>query len=199
MDLGAILLLLGLVVLVGVYVGKPLFQPASGKKSKNNMLQNEKELRISTLKAERDRLVTALQELDFDQSLGKVPDEEYQYQRAQLVQRGIAVLRELDTIQKFDYDGLAVDRLEEAITKRKKEKFQDQSSTHEIEIELSSPEKLGQKQTGSSIEHPEDDIENLIASRKRNRSEKTAGFCPRCGHPAQKSDRFCSKCGSPLT
>ncbi len=37
----------------------------------------------------------------------------------------------------------------------------------------------------------------LIANRRRARSEKSSGFCPQCGKPIQKSDRFCPKCGAP--
>jgi predicted amidophosphoribosyltransferase len=41
-------------------------------------------------------------------------------------------------------------------------------------------------------------MEALIASRRRERPEKAAGFCPRCGKPVQKLDRFCPKCGTAL-
>ena len=42
----------------------------------------------------------------------------------------------------------------------------------------------------------EDDVEMLIASRRKQRQEKSAGFCPKCGRPVQKSDKFCSNCGT---
>jgi hypothetical protein len=51
----------------------------------------------STLLAERDRLLTALQELEFDHNLGKVPEEDYPEQRAALVKSTAEVLRQLDT------------------------------------------------------------------------------------------------------
>jgi hypothetical protein len=44
----------------------------------------------------------------------------------------------------------------------------------------------------------DDDLETLIANRRRVRKEKSAGFCPQCGGPLQKSDRFCPKCGKKL-
>ncbi|RPJ39959.1 MAG: zinc ribbon domain-containing protein, partial [Chloroflexi bacterium] len=43
-----------------------------------------------------------------------------------------------------------------------------------------------------------DELEEMIATRKRERKESAAGFCPRCGKPVQKSDKFCSKCGATL-
>jgi predicted amidophosphoribosyltransferase len=41
----------------------------------------------------------------------------------------------------------------------------------------------------------DDLVEQKIANRRRERNEKSAGFCPNCGGPLQKSDRFCPKCG----
>jgi ribosomal protein S27AE len=38
----------------------------------------------------------------------------------------------------------------------------------------------------------------LIASRRRERLEKAAGFCPQCGKPVQISDKFCPRCGASL-
>ncbi|HBF41234.1 MAG TPA: hypothetical protein DDW19_05540 [Anaerolineaceae bacterium] len=41
------------------------------------------------------------------------------------------------------------------------------------------------------------EIEEMIHSRRMNRTEQTAGFCPKCGKPVQKSDQFCPSCGEP--
>ena len=54
---------------------------------------------ISTLLAERERTLTALMELDFDNGIGKIPAEEYSTQRASLIQKGSDILRQLDEIQ----------------------------------------------------------------------------------------------------
>jgi hypothetical protein len=53
-----------------------------------------------SLLSERERILVALQELDFDYSLGKIPAEEYTLQRADLVERGAQVLRQLDESRK---------------------------------------------------------------------------------------------------
>ncbi|HWQ84225.1 MAG TPA: zinc ribbon domain-containing protein, partial [Anaerolineales bacterium] len=45
----------------------------------------------------------------------------------------------------------------------------------------------------------DDSIEVALAQRRRQRQEKSAGFCPQCGGPVQKSDRFCPKCGTVLS
>jgi hypothetical protein len=49
------------------------------------------------------------------------------------------------------------------------------------------------KQTNVS---EDDELEALIAARKRKQAEKTAGFCSKCGHPLTQIDKFCSKCGA---
>ena len=49
--------------------------------------------------AERDRVINSLQELDFDFKLGKIPDEDYPAQRAELLQKGADILRKLDALQ----------------------------------------------------------------------------------------------------
>jgi hypothetical protein len=54
---------------------------------------------ISVLLANRENALNALQELDFDFKLGKIPAEEYSVQRASLLQMGVEALRRLDEIQ----------------------------------------------------------------------------------------------------
>jgi hypothetical protein len=83
-----LLILLGLIVL---FVTRPFF-----KRRRINAAESNRE--ISSLIAERERLLAALQELDFDQSLGKIPAEDYPAQRALLLQKGAEVLRKLDTL-----------------------------------------------------------------------------------------------------
>jgi predicted amidophosphoribosyltransferase len=51
--------------------------------------------------------------------------------------------------------------------------------------------------SGRGLPHsPDDALEAIIASRRRERSEKAGGFCPKCGRPVQKSDYFCPRCGA---
>jgi rubrerythrin len=45
---------------------------------------------------------------------------------------------------------------------------------------------------------PDDDLEAVLANRRRERAEKAAGFCPQCGYAVRKSDKFCPKCGASL-
>ena len=96
MDLGAFFLLLTLVLLVGAIISRPFFfNEAEGTGIAASVPEEHQR---STLLAERDRLLNALQELEFDHNLGKVPEEDYPEQRAALVKATAEVLRQLDSI-----------------------------------------------------------------------------------------------------
>ena len=88
MQLASVFLLLIVFLLVALYVALPFVRRVRGVRGVDQAL--------SALLTERDRVLTALQELDFDNSLGKIPAEEYPSQRAVLVQRGAEILRHLD-------------------------------------------------------------------------------------------------------
>jgi NADH pyrophosphatase NudC (nudix superfamily) len=129
----------------------------------------------STLLAERERVVNSLQELEFDYKLGKVPEEDYPTQRANLLQRGADILRKLDELapQNVQSDKDAV-----------------------VERALAARRKKNSSQKGGLTD---DDIESMISARRRGRKEKSAGFCPKCGKPVMASDKFCPACGKALT
>ncbi|HEY9077647.1 MAG TPA: zinc ribbon domain-containing protein [Anaerolineaceae bacterium] len=180
MDLGAIFFLLGVVILVGLFVARPLI---AGKKYEVSQGQSNAPLdhRRSALLAERDRVIKALAELDFDQAMGKIPSHIYPVQRAELVQRGAQVLRDLDEMTAQHPDLAAEDRIEAAIAARKAIRHDQAPRTVPMD----------EKQ-------PADDVEKRIAARRQELKEKVTGFCPKCGKPIHKSDRFCSSCGATL-
>jgi rubrerythrin len=123
---------------------------------------------LSSLLAERERLLTALQELDSDQALGKIPNEDYPNQRTELLQKGAEVLRKIDT--------LSPDTLKEPAGK---------------EFHLVTPSQ-------TPVPLSDDDLEELLARRRNLRKERTAGFCPKCGKPVSISDAYCPACGHAL-
>lgn len=182
MDAGSIFLILALILLVGIYVGRPFLQPQSD--STRHQEADGAEHKRSTLLADRDRFLTALQELDFDHRLGKIPAEDYPEMRSSMLHDAALVLRKLDEIQGGMQQDSAEDRIEQVIAARRADAAVARSGngTAAVKVPL----------------RQNDDLENLIASRRRERQEKSAGFCPKCGKPAQKSDRFCSRCGTTL-
>jgi len=90
MELGAVFLLLGVIVLVIIYVAQPFNDRWS--------VAAKHERAVSVLLANRENALNSLQELDFDYKLGKIPEAEYISQRASLVRAEADILRQLDAI-----------------------------------------------------------------------------------------------------
>jgi hypothetical protein len=169
MDLSAIFFVLAVLILVGMY----LYAPFVGRTRRLNSLQEHE---TSSLLAERDRVVNALQELDFDYRLGKIPPEDYPTQRTELLQKGADILRKLDELRPAVFAADAQARIESAVAAGRAD---------------AAP--------GSRTAISDDDLESLIAARRKQRKEKSAGFCPRCGQPVLLVDRFCPSCGKSLS
>ena len=189
MDLGSIFLILALLTLVGLFVSRPFFEQR--KPSVNTRLNAREKQKLSTLLADRDRIINSLRELDFDHSVGKIPEEDYPAQRTLLLQQGADVLRQLDEFQ------VSPQTVETALPVEAVE-------TAEARIETAIATRRSAVSSAPSIENGngyaeiDDNVEVLIAARRRARHEKSAGFCPKCGNPVQNSDRFCTKCGATL-
>jgi len=91
MQIAAIFFTLAIFILVAMYLYAPFMERRARRVT-------EEEHELSALLAERDRVINALQELDFDFKLGKIPDEDYPAQRAGLLQKGADILRRIDTL-----------------------------------------------------------------------------------------------------
>lgn len=193
MDIGSIFLILALLIFVGLFIGRPLLE-------RRAISVSQEEQDLSSLLAERDRIINALQELDFDFSLGKIPEEDYPIQRNIMLQKGANVLRQIDenTDQSKDEDLEAL--IEDAIAARRADhdhRLASVPASSPADLE-EAPQPVGQELPRGGAFHQDDEIEARIAARRRNRQDKSAGFCPQCGNPIQKSDRFCPRCGANL-
>lgn len=177
MDIGSILLLLALILVVGAYVASPL------RTWQHRHTPDEENIEISELLAERERILDALAELDFDNEMDKVPDELYPLQREALIKRGAAVLKLLDerlpaanmpeTVEAVASKPAAAQRAEQAVAARR-------------------------------AAATDDPVEALISARKIAKSPNIAKkdangkFCPNCGAQIKPGDRFCAVCGQKL-
>jgi hypothetical protein len=178
MDLGSLLLGLALFLLVAFIVARPLIEKRGLR---------EKELGpADRLIARRDIILNALRDLDFDHATGKIADDDYAPQRAQLVAQGVAVLKQLDEL------GAVGERL--------------QPGADRIEQAVAARRRARRDGEGES----DDPIEAAIAARRRSASAPVSASgavgaplqgvtCPHCGAAAQAGDRFCSRCGQSLS
>ena len=172
MDIGSIFLILAILVPVVLFIARPIMDHSA-------TVVTDEEHQYSALLAERDRILVALQELEFDHDLGKIPEDAYSAQRVSLMRTGAEILRQIDEYEGTLADETVDDRIEAAIQAAK----------------------LERKPAALPVD-PDDEIEALIAHRRRSQKEnnqpKLGGFCPQCGNCVQESDRFCPKCGHGL-
>lgn len=176
MDIGSIFLILGILIVVLIFIFQPFLDERRHRALVTQAVPTvEKEMHVSALLAERDRILRALQELEFDFSLGKIPEEDYPIQRQYLLQKGAEVIKSLD---KIDGDEIREDQVQR------------------IEAVIETNRVDGDKKTEKMVK--DIDIESLIAARKRSKESKPDGFCPKCGKPVSKNDKFCAKCGNTL-
>jgi rubrerythrin len=169
MQIAAILLTLGVIILVGLYLYAPFLERQARRVT-------TEEHTLSALMAERDRVINSLQELDFDFNLGKIPEGEYPTQRTMLLQKGADILREIDSYTSTAGSAQNTEaRLEKAIAARRAD----------ASVKQAAP--------------TDDEIESLVAARRKTHKDKSAGFCPKCGKPVMTSDRFCPSCGKSLS
>ena len=89
MDIGSILAILALAIFVFAFIVRPLFEVEG---IKDTYYGRE----LSSLLAERERILTILQELDVDYAMGKIVERDYGEQRSNLVTRGATVLKNID-------------------------------------------------------------------------------------------------------
>ena len=169
MELTAIFFSLAVLILVGIYLYAPFMERRARRVT-------EEEHELSALMAERDRVINSLQELDFDFKLGKIPEEDYPTQRAGLLQKGAEILKKIDSLapQLVSMQDTEA-RLEKAIAARRAD-----GAIAKVEV-------------------TDDELEAMISSRRKGRTKKSAGFCPRCGKPVTVTDRFCPSCGKSLS
>jgi len=170
MEISSILLILAVFVMTGAYLYLPLMA-----RTRHARVSESHE--VSALKAERDRVINSLQELDFDFNLGKIPAGEYPDQRAALLQKGADILRKLDELMPVA------------------------SSAVNAEARIEKATAAGRADSGPTapiLADSDDDLESMIAARRKEHKSKSAGFCPKCGKSVLVTDKFCPSCGKSL-
>lgn len=160
MDLGSLLLGLALLAIVVFLVARPLIE----RRGVRERAVSETDQLI----AERESVLAALRDLDFDHAMGKTSDEDYAPQRASLVAQGAEVLKKLDALGTGGQGN--GDEIERLVATRRKT-----------------------RPAGA----PRDEVEARIAMR-RGQKVPSAGDCPHCAAPIQAGDQYCGKCGQAL-
>ena len=103
MDIGSVFLGLALGLLIVFIVAQPFLEGQGVREKKLS--------ETDALITEREQLLTALRDLDFDHATGKITEEDYAPQRAQLVAQSAAVLKQLDDLLPTARDQATIDRM----------------------------------------------------------------------------------------
>jgi hypothetical protein len=91
MTLGSAFLIIALFLFVVAFVARPLTTGAG-------LHVTEAERHLSELLAARDHTLSSLADLEMDKLLEKIPPEDYDVERAELLQEGADILREIDVL-----------------------------------------------------------------------------------------------------
>lgn len=93
MSLGAIFLLIAMVVIISLLLFRPFLEPKVQAVAEADLTGNHRQ---SALLAEKERLLAAIQEMEFDHQAGKIDDETFPAQHLLLMQKAARVMATLD-------------------------------------------------------------------------------------------------------
>ena len=151
MTIGSFFIVLLIFILTGVFILRPFLvkEEISGRSSSSI---------YDSLIAERERLLSAIEELDLELELNKISSKEHSRNRDLLLAEAAGVLKKLD---------------------KQGKQVKTQKSTQKVEV-------------------PGDDLEKMIAARRKELQSNKSRSCPNCGKDVQQDDQFCSHCGESL-
>ena len=183
MEIIVALMGLALVVAVAVYIAAPFT-------ARPREIAAPEESSRDRLLAERNTVLTAIRDLDFDFQTGKLLEEDYRTVREKYAVRGVAILKELDTLPESDrrphaesagrkLGAPAADEIEAAVQARRRVKSPSSRLVQEdvIKVAVRAPR---QSNTGGQLSA----VGGLV--------------CPSCGKPIDATDKFCARCGAAL-
>src|SRR5574341_249333 len=203
MDIGSLLLGLALLLVVAFIVARPILERQSMPEKETSPADR--------LAAERETVLAAMRDLDFDHATGKISDEDYTPQRARLVAQGVAVLKQLDALSPAMPERAlsAEEAIERAVAARRRSDRARvapraaQSADDLIEVEVAARRKSAPVQrpapASDAVTCPHCGALTRPCDRFRpERGQVLALPSPPCARPIQPDDRFCAACGAKL-
>ncbi|MBI4771077.1 MAG: zinc ribbon domain-containing protein [Chloroflexi bacterium] len=182
MDIASLLLILALLIPTALFVLRPLFAHKATAVSETSR-------RTSALLAERERVLAALQELDFDNVVGKIPEDEYPARRAALLAEGVQILKQLDELNWTEEDG---DRRVDGALEANLEAAVSRARRSDSDLEAALEAAIGAQRRTAAPAPP------APGPGVRPASPAAREACPNCGKPVRGADRFCARCGHAL-
>lgn len=188
LTLGSMLLGGALVVVVVLYLVRPLMDPDTAA----DFTDMEE---IEILQARKFALLKKIQELDDDLEAGKVAQELYNYDRPRLVKQTALVMQQLDTLEAHEAAARGVPlsadidaQIEAAVRQRR--------SPAQIDDDIEAAvrqRRAAAAATGAAAATPA-----TTAAPPPEAATARPRYCPQCGRPVEATDRFCAACGHNL-
>ena len=95
MSVGGLLVGLFILLVAVAWIGSPLFGRRASTKSDATLLLKQRERLLMVY----ERVVNNIRDLDEDQATGKMQADDYETEREEWVQRGIQVLKAMDSLE----------------------------------------------------------------------------------------------------
>ena len=202
MAIGSFFLGVALLLIVALFISRPLWQP--------HTVPPVLELTPrQALEVQKDVILDQIRALDFDLETGKIPAAIHEQQRPRLVAEASELLKQIDALdQAAGHPAGAADQYQLA--------HRDDEIERAIAL-MREKRAAGEGAMVATAARPavDDDIEQAIAQvRAARRPEKPgppaaaptataavvaqptmARFCPQCGQPRESQDKFCAYCG----
>jgi hypothetical protein len=181
MTIGSILLGLALLVLVVMYIARPLLAAGMRSRRQTRPRTRPKTRNRQSLLAQKEALLAQIYTLDFDFETGKLPETDYQQQREALMSEATAVLKQLDEMD-GEIEAAAAAVPEQAASGRK--------SDPDAEIEAAVARlRVTVPAVAAEV------ATEVVGEEPARAGNGQAKFCPQCGQPADPDDKFCAHCG----
>lgn len=176
-----IAMFIGLILLAGsvFYVASPLRTPAPAKKSAGRGIVPKDTGKLSSEK-QRQAILLAIRDLDFDYQAGKVAEGDYQTLRVSLVNEAAQLMQRQEREQADSIEALIQSRRQTRTPVSPAVKAQTTGSAKQLCHTCQAPLPAGAKfcaRCGTPV------------------SEAT---CPQCKQPLHTGDRFCPACGTTI-
>jgi len=191
-----LLVLIAGVIVVALAVGYvfyPLFRPPG----RGLASLPGGDAQLADLLNERDAVLQALRDLDFDYRMGRLSDQDYQVLRARYAARGVTILQDLDAAAGLAGKKGALEESIEAEVRRLRERPAREPGEEAVSLEEAIEEEVRRLRARPA---PAPAPARAKPARKatRAKAQQKGGRCPNCGQPYLPGDRFCAQCGAKL-
>lgn len=190
LTLGSILLGGALVVVVVLYLLRPLLDPDTAA----DFTDMEE---IEILQARKFALLKKIQELDDDLEQGKVAQELYNFDRPRLVKQTAQVMQQIDALEAHEAATAGALPLSADVDAQIEAAIRQRRSPAQIDedIEAAIRRRRAAAGNGATQAVPTTPAE---AATPTEPAAARPRFCPQCGRPVEATDRFCAACGHNL-